>query len=130
MKKCRSSFLLKLFWFCYSLHLLNFSIDTSALLKENQTAEFGYNYQESIVEFLVETVIGEEDFFEELNQGTEDDSERNKPFKPILFISYPSHPTIVANSPFDKRSVLDYFAFQFNSIITGVDSPPPEICWS
>ncbi len=127
MKKCRSSFLVKLFWFCFSLHLLNISADTSALLKQNQTIDLDYNYQESIAEILIETVLGNEDFFQELNEGADSDSERNKPFKPFFFISYPSHPTLVANSPFDKRSVLDYFAFQFNSIITGVDSPPPEI---
>lgn len=127
MKKCRDSFLVKIFWFCFSLHLLNISADTSALLKQNQTIDLDYNYQESIAEILIETVLGNEDFFQELNEGTDSDSELNKPFKPFFFISYPSHPTLVANSPFYKRSVLDYFEFQFKSIITGVDSPPPEI---
>lgn len=127
MKKCRDSFLVKIFWFCFSLHLLNISADTSALLKQNQTIYLDYNYQESIAEILIETVLGNEDFFQELNEGTDSDSELNKPFKPFFLSPTQVQFALLTSSLFDTRNLLDYFCFRFQSIITGVDSPPPEI---
>jgi hypothetical protein len=127
MKKWRDHFFVKLFWFCFSLHLLNISADTTALLNEHKNAVSNFNYQESIAEIVIEMLLGEEDFFQEVNEHSDDNSERTKPFKPLLFLSNFSQLHLDPVRSFDRRNKLNYHSFQFNSIFIGADSPPPEV---
>lgn len=65
---------LKLFWFLMALHILNLSVDSPDLQPDHIAEDLSFNDMESIVEILLEQVLGIEDAIPEQE---EDDSERS-----------------------------------------------------
>lgn len=110
-----------------AMYLLNLSIDTDDLHTEFMTEDVYFNDQETIIELVVEKILGFEDAFNEYEDQESEDFSFKKNVK-IDFIFYEKIDSKNNNSFFKKRKLL--FADQTASVEKGknsLDTPPPKI---
>ena len=78
MDRVRNTFFIRFLWGIMGLYLLNISIDTIDPQPENIPEDLNFNDQESIVELIVEKVMGFEDAIEEYDDAdTENEGKKN-----------------------------------------------------
>ena len=109
------------------LYLLNLSVDTIAHIPSYVPQDLSVNDQESIVELIVEKVLGFEDAIKETDDSEREEHNDKKNTK-IDFLVYQA--TNSKDDPYrsrsDKRQYLNH-----NDLITSdylaIDTPPPKI---
>jgi len=78
MNRIRNSVFTKILWGLMGLYLLNISVDTADPQPEYIPEDLSFNDQESIVEILVEKILGYENAIEEYDDhDTEDHNKKN-----------------------------------------------------
>lgn len=108
------------------LFLLNISVDTKDLNPEYIPEDLSINDQESIIEIVVEKVLGYEDAFKEYDDHDTEDHKQKTNLKIDLFSSYKSD-CIIKQSFIEtkKQKFLDYSTFLTNGF-QKLDTPPPK----
>ncbi len=73
LNQIRNSVFTKILWGIMGLYLLNISVDTADPYPEHIPEDLSINDQESIVEIIVEQVLGYEDAFKEYDDPDKED---------------------------------------------------------
>jgi hypothetical protein len=90
LRQIRNSVVVKSLWGLLGLFLLNISVDTEDPNPEYLPEDLSINDQESIIEIIVEQVLGYEDAFKEYDDHDTEDHNKKTNVKIDLFNSYVS----------------------------------------
>lgn len=127
LDRIRNSVFSKVLWGLMGLYLLNISVDTADPYSEHIPEDLSINDQESIVEIVVEQVLGYEDAFEEYDDHDSEDHSKKTVVKIDLTTHYIA--AIVLDQKF-TLTIRQKFP-DFNTFLTEgchkLDSPPPKI---
>lgn len=106
--------------------MLNISVDAADPNPEHIPEDLSINDQESIIEIIVEKVLGYEDAFKEYDDRDTEDQNKKTNVKIDLINRYTTH-CIVEFSLIEtkKQTFLDYNAFLTNGFQKS-DIPPPK----
>src|SRR5690606_12372145 len=78
MSRIKNSVCIKVFWGLMGLYLLNISVDPADPNPDHISEDLSFNDQESIVEIIVEKIMGFENAFEEYDDhDSEDHNKKN-----------------------------------------------------
>ncbi|MBC6996793.1 hypothetical protein QWY85_20290 [Neolewinella lacunae] len=121
----RNSIFSKALWGLMGLHLFNISVDAIDHLPQHFAEDLSYNDQESIVEFLVETILGFEDAFTEFDDHDAEDHNKKNNLKIGLWplpiaLETPLPPTIVVR----KKTLTHYEACLTKGFLETAAPPP------
>jgi len=120
--------LLNFFWLFLALFLLNTSIDMADELPSNITEDLSFNEQESIVEYVLEEMLGIEDAIPESEDN--DPSQNTTVKKATGFDQFLVSPVITHKEPYAVYSKAAYrpqeIFFVSGSYIK-IITPPPEV---
>lgn len=109
------------------LYFLNISVDSPDPLPNKVPEDLSFNDQESIVELIVEKVLGFEDLISEVDDPDPEDHNSTMGFKMPIMIQYTGDsglsPVLVAcmNGKFYERHA------RFPMGYDPIDTPPPRI---
>ena len=109
------------------LYLLNISVDTADPNPECIPEDLSFNDQESIVEIIVEQVLGYENAIKEYDDYDTEDHNRKKNVK-IEVLVYQTATNEISHQHLTEKEKLypDYEASLTDGFID-IDSPPPEV---
>ncbi|GIZ08675.1 hypothetical protein [Flavobacterium sp. UMI-01] len=107
--------------------LLNLSVDTSDPYTQCIPENFSYNDQESIIEIVIEKVLGYENAIVEYEDNDTQDQTKKSNFKLELII-----PLTTKNSPCNsiidsRNTAISYRQLALKEGIISLDTPPPKI---
>ncbi|ALJ03648.1 hypothetical protein APS56_00125 [Pseudalgibacter alginicilyticus] len=127
LSKIKNSIFIKCLWGLIGLHLLNISVDSKDPNPEHIPEDLSFNDQESIIEIVVEKVLGFEDAIKEYDDH--DTEDHNK--KTNVKIDLTTH-SIVANTlnPLIFETARHKFPNYKAHLTTGFNKlnlPPPKI---
>ncbi|MGB6036415.1 MAG: hypothetical protein WBG42_09100 [Cryomorphaceae bacterium] len=114
-------------WGLMGLYLLNISVDTADPEAENIPEDLSFNDQESIVEIVVEQVLGYENAIKEYDDHDTEDHNKKKNVK----IDLPDHSfktnESVHNQLSEKKNSYSYHEARLTDGFEETDSPPPKV---
>ncbi|WP_425635856.1 hypothetical protein ACPUEN_10590 [Algoriphagus yeomjeoni] len=108
------------------LYILNLSADTADPASPHIAEDLTINDQESMVEVLVETILGFEDTFEEFDDPDGEDQSNNSFKKVVMSLHNPAEQEHLFNS---STPADIYFSDPRTALSLGyyrLDSPPPN----
>ncbi len=109
------------------LYLLNISVDTADPNPEHIPEDLSFNDQESIVEIIVEQVLGYENAIKEYDDHDTDDHNEKKNLKIELLVHWtPADKSAHKRLTENKILHTDYDARLAKGFIE-IDSPPPKV---
>lgn len=124
----RNSSFIRYFWGIFALYILNCSVDAPDPYSEHYSEDLSFNDQESIIEMIVEKVMGFEDSIAEY-----DDNDENKElilkknplsgYFDIFEVSGQGSDNFFIGR---KEGIFKYQPF-FSSSFIEIQSPPPEV---
>ena len=127
MKFIRENIIFRFLWFTMALHILNCSVDTPDAGPQNIPEDLSYNDMESIVEIILEQIIGVENAIAEMDDTDTDESGAFTIKKGLDFSNYPSSlkSLIFCNSHITPRHSLykEKYSEQFHPELV---PPPPK----
>lgn len=126
-QQIRNSIFSKLLWGFLGIYLLNISVDTSDPTPNYVPENLSYNDQESILEILIEKVLGFEDAFKEYDDNDAEDY-NSKTLLKVTFIVQKHNEKVLKNTILrllkpsfsDKTSFINFGFYQ-------IDTPPPKV---
>ncbi|SEB45281.1 hypothetical protein SAMN05192540_0356 [Maribacter dokdonensis] len=124
----RNNFFSKFFWLFMGLYMLNISVDTADPNPQHIPEDLTFNDQESIIEVILEQILGYENAIQEYDDNDTEDHNTKKPNLKIDLINHLSKVDHLAIG-FLKRSGNN-FIDRNNAILKGfydLDIPPPKI---
>lgn len=126
LNQFRNSVITNVLWGMIGLFMLNISVDAADPNPEHIPEDLSINDQESIIEIIVEKVLGYEDAFKEYDDRDTEDQNKKTNVKIDLINRYTTH-CIVEFSLIEtkKQTFLDYNAFLTNGFQKS-DIPPPK----
>jgi hypothetical protein len=123
----RNSVFIKILWGLMSLYLLNLSVDTTDSSPSYLPEDLSINDQESIIEIVVEEILGYENAFKEYDDNDHEDHNKKSNVKIDLlkFHVFDSkiNPAIAENV---TKKFSDYSTLLTNGF-QKLDTPPPKI---
>lgn len=109
-----------------SLYLLNISVDTADPNPEYIPEDLSFNDQESIVEIIVEKILGFEDAIKEYDDhDTEDYNKKKNVTIDLLVYFHKTNNDAYDHLATNKKRFPNYDARLANGFIE-IDSPPPK----
>ncbi|WP_422104094.1 hypothetical protein [Winogradskyella sp.] len=109
------------------LYLLNISVDTPDPNPEYIPEDLSINDQESIVEIIIEQILGFENAIKEYDDhDTEDHDKKNNVKIELLVLQTNTNSTRRNQLPEKKEKYPDYVARLINGF-KEIDSPPPQV---
>ena len=127
LSQIRNSVFSKILWGLMGLYLLNISVDTADPNPEHIPENLSINDQESIVEIVVEKILGYENAIEEYDDHDTEDHNKKSNVKIDLTNHYIAE--IVFNKEFiitTRQNFPDCNTFLANGF-KKLDTPPPKI---
>lgn len=126
LNQFRNSVITNVLWGMIGLFMLNISVDAADPNPEHIPEDLSINDQESIIEIIVEKVLGYEDAFKEYDDRDTEDQNKKTNVKIDLINRHTTH-CIVEFSLIEtkKQTFLDYNAFLTNGFQKS-DIPPPK----
>lgn len=119
---------LRLFCAFMALYLLNCSVDTSDITPNYIPEDLGFNEQETIIEIVVEKVLG---FENAIPENEDPDSENHRIFKKTISVAFyilPDFYSKIKEIKFDKNPVNNRFnKTDVLKTYFEIHSPPPEV---
>ncbi len=110
-----------------ALYLLNISVDTADPHPKHVPEDLSFNDQESIVEIIVEMVLGFEDAIKEYDDHDTENHNNQKNIK-IDFLVLINKINILAQDQFDKRKKrYPYYEGNLTKGFKEINSPPPKV---
>lgn len=109
------------------LYLLNISVDTADPNPDHIPEDLSFNDQESIVEIIVEQVLGYENAIKEYDDPDSEDHNKKDTVK-IDFLVHQTNANQDFQNQFTKKNKLyiDYKA-RLKNVFKEIDSPPPKV---
>jgi hypothetical protein len=108
-----------------AVHIFNLSVDTKDAAPDSIAEDLSFNDQETILELLLEKVIGIDNAIAEQDEPDQEDGGALD-FKKINLISHHSHKLFFEPQFFYKKTEIKYVASFHQSPTFDVFSPPPE----
>ncbi|MBR9831417.1 hypothetical protein GYB57_04660 [bacterium] len=116
----------KLFWGFMGLYLLNISVDNIDPNDNIIQNNFLFNDQESIVEIVIEQLMGFENAIAE-NDDLENEDQNKELIVKIDLLAHLAITDLNSHNPtFKKRSSFSHFDVPLISSYLEIDSPPPK----
>lgn len=125
--KLRNTVALRLLWFLLAIYFFNISIDFADPEPNYIVEDLSFNDQESIVEFVLEKVLGFEDAIQEYDDNDSEEKSVKKSVKIDLFrwnILSDNYSKINGNS--SSQSLAVYLQ-KTSCCFIEIDSPPPQV---
>ncbi len=114
------------FWGLMALYMLNISIDSPDGHSNSVDEDLSHNEQESIVELIIEKVLGYEDAISEYDD-TDQNTNQKKVFSSEVFILTHFELPIIKISPNKKDRIRSRLSFRILQKHIEIHSPPPDI---
>lgn len=108
------------------LYFLNISVDVADPHPEHVMEDLSYNDQESIIELVVEKVMGVEDCFPEYDDHDMEDHNKRTSVKLVLALHYLSKIHIQHSSDVTARTKFAYLHTFWDNAFVNLDIPPPK----
>lgn len=109
------------------LYLLNISVDTADPNPEHIPEDLSINDQESIVEFVVEKVLGFEDVIKEYDDHDTGGHSKKKNVKNDLLVHVLKFDKIEHNQFFEGNKHFPDLEAHLTNGFNEIDSPPPKV---
>ncbi len=109
------------------LYLLNISVDTADPNPEHIPEDLTFNDQESIVEIVVEKVLGFEDAIKEYDDHDTEDHSKKKNVKIDLSVHEIVADKIDKNQFFERKKTFHEYEARLTKGFNEIDSPPPKV---
>lgn len=126
IRRIRDSIVIKNLWGIMGLYLLNISVDPADPLPDHIPEDLSFNEQESIIEIIVEKVLGFEDAIKEY-----DDHDGEQHHKKSAKIDLLVHQTNITENNWtittEKKTPRPDFVAPLNKGFKETDSPPPKV---
>ena len=127
ISQVRNSVISKILWGLIGLYMLNISVDTNDPSPNHFPEDLSINDQESIIEIIVEQVLGYEDAIKEYDDNDSEDFNKKTNLKVEFIVQY-----IVDSSI--KESIIKTTKQKFPDYNTylpisfqKLDTPPPKV---
>jgi hypothetical protein len=125
MKFFRNNIFRRIFCILMAIHIFNLSVDTKDAQPDCVAEDLSINDQETIVEIVLEKVLGIENAIAEQDEPDQEDS-GELDFEKIDLISHHSHRLFFELKFFQEKSKINYLTSFHQSPTFDVFSPPPE----
>lgn len=109
------------------LYLLNISVDTPDPYPEHIPEDLSFNDQESIVEIIVEKVLGYENAIEEYDDHDTKDHNEKKSVKIDLLVYQVATNEDFQRKLIEKKSLYHNYEARLANGFKEIDSPPPKV---
>lgn len=109
------------------LYLLNISVDTADPNPEHIPEDLSINDQESIVEFIVEKVLGFEDAIKEYDDNDTEDHNKKKNVKIDLYVHEIVADKTDNNQFFERKELFPDNEARLTKGFNEIDYPPPQV---
>lgn len=109
------------------LYLLNISVDTADPNPEHIPEDLSFNDQESIVEIVVEKVMGFEDAIKEYDDHDTEDHNKKKNVKTDLLVHVNKAEKIDGNHFFERKNTFPDYEVRLTKGFNEIASPPPKV---
>ena len=127
LQHLRHSVAFRYLWGFMALYLLNISVDTVDAYPSCATEDLSFNDQESIVEIVVEKVLGFENAIEEHDDPDTENHTKKNNFK-IDFVPIGLYEP--ENKKFNTAILKQKYSHQNSGLLSGynqLSTPPPEV---
>lgn len=126
LSKLKKNIFVKYFFGFMGLYLLNISVDAPDCYIDGIPEDLSYNDQESLLEMIVEQVLGFEDAFKEYDDIDHQDHSKNNKKQNIDF-NYQNILSFNINQQTELSNLkFDYYQFIYNNVFLNIDTPPPK----
>jgi hypothetical protein len=123
----RNSGFFKFLWGLMGLYLLNISVDSPDHYSDSIPEDLSINDQESIIEIVIEQILGYEDAIEEYDDNDTQDHNKKTDFKIEIFTPYIFESVVTqALADATKQKFPDYNTY-LKTGFQKLDFPPPKI---
>ncbi|MEO1053080.1 MAG: hypothetical protein AAFX87_20770 [Bacteroidota bacterium] len=109
------------------LYLLNISVDTADPNPERIPEDLSFNDQESVVEIIVEQVLGYENAIKEYDDHDTEDHNRKKNVKIEVLVYQTVTNEISHQYLTEKEKLYPHYQASLTNGFKEIDSPPPEV---
>lgn len=109
------------------LYLLNLSVDTADPNPEHIPEDLSFNDQESIVEIVVEKVLGFEDAIKEYDDHDTEDHNKKKNVKIDLLVHVIKVDKFAQNQFLKRKTLFPDYEARLTNGFNEIDSPPPKV---
>lgn len=123
----RNSFSCKILWAIMGLFLLNISVDAKDPNPEHIPEDLSINDQESIVEILIEKVLGFENAFKEYDDHDTENHSKKANVKVDLFNMFIDYNTIKESFIKTKKQRFPIYNVFLTNGFQKLDVPPPKV---
>lgn len=124
----RSSSVRKYFWGFMCLYMLNLSVDAPDPIQNNYPQDLAFNDQESIIELVVEKVLGFETAIVEFDDNDTSHEQRQKKNLALdLYVLHDFLSKIEHNFGLKNKQISIPLSEDFKIRYSEVYSPPPEV---
>jgi hypothetical protein len=127
LSQIRNNVFTKIFWGLIGLFLLNISVDTQDPYPEHIPEDLSINDQESIIEIVVEQVLGYEDAFKEYDDHDTEDHNKKTNVKIDLFNSYITDCIIYQSFIGTKKQKSPIYNTLLTNGFQKLHIPPPKV---
>jgi hypothetical protein len=127
ISQIRNNAFTKILWGFMGLYLFNISVDTADPHPEHIPEDLSFNDQESVIEIIVEQLLGYENAIKEYDDHDLEDinKQKNLHFDLLNYISFTE-----SNSQIQKDGNKQYFYDYKFHLLNGfneIDNPPPQV---
>lgn len=109
------------------LYLLNISVDAADAKPQHIPEDLAFNDQESIVELVVEMVLGFEDAFQEYDDHDTEDHNNKKNAKIDLVVLENCPKNNHQDQVTQRKKAYPAYKTRLTKGFTEIDSPPPKV---
>lgn len=127
MNYLRNSFFVRFFWGFIGLYLLNISVDSTDITSIYIPEDLSVNDQESIIEIVIEKVLGFENLIEEHDDNDTKDLNKKKNIKIDFLVYFISVNKLSQNYFIKKTKGFPEYLHRIKNGFTFKDIPPPKI---
>ena len=123
----RHSYFSKILWGLMGIFLLNISVDTKDPNPQHIAEDLSFNDQESVVEIVVEKLLGYDDAIKEYDDPDTEDHGKEKNVKVDVLIYYPSATAVASSQSIHAQKCPAFYDASLASGFIEIDSPPPQV---
>lgn len=127
LNQIKNSVFTKIFWGLIGLYLLNISVDTADSNPEYIPEDLSINDQESVVEIVVEKILGYENAIKEYDDNDTEDHNKHKNIKIDLLVHIIQADEIKQSLIDERKKLYPDFEARLSKGFNKIDSPPPKI---
>lgn len=109
-----------------ALYLLNISVDTADPYPDHIPEDLSFNDQESIVEIVVEKILGFENAIAEYDDHDTEEHNKKKPFKANIHLYWPALKPLAQVSFTESSQSFPVFDTRLLHNFFEIDTPPPK----